>query len=504
MTRMDPDRPAPSFVPGRTLRIGVPVALGVLAAITLVGLLNHLASTHLRWRRDLTRLDRFSLSPLTRQVLARLTNEVRVTVLFDREAPLFSHVDGLLRQYADEQPRIRLRVVDYNTDPNTALLLKATYKLGANADNVVIFDNGVQPARVVADGELSVYNADVGAIMAGDRKEIRRSGFKGELLFTSTLATLAETGASLACFLTGHGEQKPDGEDQLFGCSGLARLLATKGVEVRTARLEGTNQIPAGCELLVIAGPTEPFTAREAEKLEAYLNSGGRVLLLLHPYAVKVNLGLDRLLMAWGIQTPAWYAGDEQNTKSHLDVYTTTFGSHPITTPLTRSQGRVYFPLPRVVSRVPPAMLPADAPKAEVLASTSSTGLTRSDIRNDSIAFKPGVDQRGEIPLAVAAEKGGVSGVTAGRGTGRLVVVGDVSAFGNEVLNSYSNAAFAELAAAWLLDKTQLLAIGPRPLQEYRLELTPAQVRTLKGMLLGALPGSVLLVGFGIWFRRRS
>lgn len=501
MTRMDP---SPSFPPGRTLRIGVPVALGALAAVVLVGLVNHLATTRLRWRRDLTRLDRFSLSPLTRQVLARLTNEVRVTVLFDREAPLFSHVDGLLRQYADEQPRIRLRVVDYNTDPNTALLLKATYPLGANADNVVIFDNGSQPARVVSDGELSVYDADVGALMAGERREIRRSGFKGELLFTSTLATLAESAPALACFLSGHGEQRPDGEDQLFGCRGLARLLATKGVEIRTARLDGTNQVPAGCELLVIAGPTEPFTAREAEKLEAHLNAGGRLLLLLHPYAVKVNLGLDRLLLAWGIQTPPWYAGDEQNTKSRLDVYTSNFGSHPITTPLHRSQGRVYFPLPRVVSRIPPALLPADAPKAEVLAATSAAGLTRSDIRNDSIAFQPGVDQRGEIPLAVAAEKGGVSGVTTGRGTGRLVVVGDVSAFGNEVLPSYRNAAFAELAAAWLLDKSQLLAIGPRPLQEYRLELTPAQVRTLQALLLAGLPGSVLLLGLGIWFRRRS
>ncbi|MFM8359358.1 MAG: hypothetical protein ACKOET_12485, partial [Verrucomicrobiota bacterium] len=146
----------------------------------------------------------------------------------------------------------------------------------------------------------------------------------------------------------------------------------------------------------------------------------------------------------------------------------------------------------------------ADAPKAEVLAATSGAGLTRSDIRNDSIAFQPGVDQRGEIPLAVAAEKGGVSGVTTGRGTGRLVVVGDVSAFGNEVLSSYRNAAFAELAAAWLLDKSQLLAIGPRPLQEYRLELSPAQVRTLQALLLAGLPGSVLLLGLGIWFRRRS
>ena len=59
-------------------------------------------------------------------------------------------------------------------------------------------------------------------------------------------------------------------------------------------------------------------------------------------------------------------------------------------------------------------------------------------------------------------------------------------------------------AVSWLLDRPQALAIGPKPLREYRLHLTGSQLRTLRWTLLAGLPGAVLLLGFVVWFRRRS
>jgi hypothetical protein len=494
----------PSFVPGRRYRVGLGVAVGVVALAVSVGLANYLAATRLRWRRDLSAGARTALAPLTREVLRGLTNDVKVTVLFDREAALFGHVDGLLRQYALEQPRLRVRVIDYHANPGAALEAKAAYRLGADSGNVVIFDNGLRPPRLVGEGELSVYDADVPAMLAGEKKEIRRSAFKGELLFTSALATLNETAGGEVLFLTGHNEHRPDSDDQLYGYRRFAELVTAKGVPVRPLRLEGTNPVPATCELLVIAGPTGSFTPGEVERLEAYLQRGGRLLLLTAAAAVKLRLGLEPLLERWGVGLPPWYAGDEQNTRSRLDVFTDNLGNHPITGPLRRDQGRLYFPLPRVVGKLPAEALPADAPKAEILAATGPAGLTKSDIRDGNIAFRPGVDRRGEIPLAVAAEQGGVAGVTAGRGTARVVVIGDSTLFGNEVLDGYHNREFADLTVAWLLDRTQFLAIGPRPIREYRLELTDAQMRTLRWLLLGGLPGGVLLLGFVVWFRRRA
>jgi ABC-type uncharacterized transport system involved in gliding motility auxiliary subunit len=108
------------------------------------------------------------------------------------------------------------------------------------------------------------------------------------------------------------------------------------------------------------------------------------------------------------------------------------------------------------------------------------------------------------IPIAVASEKGGVSGVAAGRGAARLVVIGDSMLLSNGVLDSVGNRDFASLCVSWLLDRQQSLAIGPRPLREWRLSLSQRQINLIQWSLLGALPGGVLLLGFVVWSRRRA
>jgi len=46
--------------------------------------------------------------------------------------------------------------------------------------------------------------------------------------------------------------------------------------------------------------------------------------------------------------------------------------------------------------------------------------------------------------------------------------------------------------------------IGPHPVTEFRLQITTAQQRQLRWLLLGALPGGALLLGWLVWFARRK
>jgi ABC-2 type transport system permease protein len=497
---MTPD--TPSFVPGRRYRVAFQVAVGLGSALVILILVNYLAATRLRWRSDLSAMRRFELSPLTRQVLAGLTNDVKVTVFFPRDADLYGHIDGLLREYVELQPKLQVRTVDYLAEPGTALLVRAGYKLGQEEANLVLFDNGAQVIRV-AESELSAYDANVNALLQGKQREIRRSGFKGELLFTSALANLALTNAARAAFVVGHDEHRWDSDDQLVGHTYFTRMLAAKAAGVTQQRLDGTNEIPADVQLLVIAGPSQPYLPVEAERVERFLAGGGRVLLTLNSTAPGRN-GLEELLRNWGMAAPPIYAADTNQTLGGFSVLATNFASHPVTLPLVRNESSVIFQHPRVVGTLPAEMLPADAPKAQVLLTTGPGGVTKSDLRGGTPSFRPGVDRVGEVPLAAAAERGGVAGVAAGRGNGRLLVVGDAMVFGNAAFNHAGNTDFAELSLAWLLDRTQMLAIGPKPIREYRLFLTERQGRTARWTLLGVLPGSVLALGFFVWFRRRS
>ena len=366
----------PSFEPGRRLRIGISVAVGMASAVVLFVLTNHLAASRLRWRRDYSGTGRFELSPLTRQVLASVTNDIRVTVLFPRDSEVRGYIEGLLREYAELQPRVKARFVDNEVEPVTAMQVRTTYRLGSTDANQVIFDSGAQVARV-AESELSAYDANINEMLSGGRKEIRRSGFKGELLFTSVIAGLASTNVPMACFVSGHDEARAESEDRLGGYYRFSMLLSGKGARVSTVRLDGTNDVPVGCQLLVIPGPSQPFLPVEVERVVKFLEGGGRVLLAMDSTKPTQRTGLEEMLQAWGIAAPPMYAADTNNTLGGFSVLSTNFGSHPITLPMTRSEARLFFLAPRVVGTLPADMRPADAPKAVVLATTGPGGMTR-------------------------------------------------------------------------------------------------------------------------------
>jgi hypothetical protein len=54
------------------------------------------------------------------------------------------------------------------------------------------------------------------------------------------------------------------------------------------------------------------------------------------------------------------------------------------------------------------------------------------------------------------------------------------------------------------LDRTQLVeGLGPKPITEFKLAMTSSQMQTAQLILLGAMPGVILVFGSAVWLRRR-
>jgi hypothetical protein len=82
--------------------------------------------------------------------------------------------------------------------------------------------------------------------------------------------------------------------------------------------------------------------------------------------------------------------------------------------------------------------------------------------------------------------------------------MGDSLCFVNHQIESGANSDFLGYAVNWLLERTQLLeGPGPRPMTEYRFLITSRQLSLVRWILLVIIPGGVLLLGFGVWLRRR-
>jgi hypothetical protein len=71
-------------------------------------------------------------------------------------------------------------------------------------------------------------------------------------------------------------------------------------------------------------------------------------------------------------------------------------------------------------------------------------------------------------------------------------------------LRNLTNRDFAEYALNWLLERSQLLGgLGPRSIVEYSVVMSQSQLLRVEWLLLGAIPGGVLLLGGLVWLRRR-
>jgi len=273
------DNPQPSFSAARKLSAGVGVLSAVVALLAIVVMINFLSARHFhRWVLSEDRVT--SLAPLTHQVLGALTNELQVTVFFDPDEVLYSHILQLLRQYENASPRVKVTVVNYLTEPARAEEVKARCKLGPNTKDVVIFSFAGNH-RVVRQTELSEY--DTSQLLAGKSESVKRKSFTGESFFTAAILGLVEARRPRAYYLTGHSEHDPTTATTQTGYGKLTMLMQANNMDTQIVGLGGTNEVPADCNLLILAGPRSPVTQTEVERLNRYLNRGGRVLFLPPP-----------------------------------------------------------------------------------------------------------------------------------------------------------------------------------------------------------------------------
>lgn len=480
----------PSFSPGRKWSIGFNVVLAVAVILAVVVMVNYLSAYYFT-RFHVGARVHHELSPRTLSVLQALTNDVKVTLYYDKEEPLFSTVAELLNEYRLRSPRIVVETVDYLRDAGRAQQLKERYNLTSDK-NLIIFDCE-DKTKIVDGGTLAEYTLE--QVPHETELAFRRKPtfFKGEQTFTAVLLDVTNPKPLKAYFLQGHGEHDPASGDETEGYLKFAGILQQNYIQVEPISLLGTNDLPMDCHLLIIAAPREQIPAVELEKIERYLNQGGRLLALFNFRSANRITGLEKILANWGVSVAAGVVKDSGNTITGSDVIVSNFGKHPVVNPLLQS--RLHLVLPRMVGALPSSSQAAEAPKVEELAFTGPQA---------AIEGEPPREPRA-LPLMVAVEKGAVKGVITERGLTRMIVVGDSFFLGNRQIDSAANRDFVNLAANWLLDRTQLLhGVGPRPIMEYRVLMTRSQVNFVRWILLGAMPGAVLLVGGVVWVRRRS
>jgi hypothetical protein len=489
----------PSFTPRRRWAVGLNLGVRTLAVLVVVVLLNHLGSVYFQ-RFYLSESTKVELSPRTKNLLAAITNDVKVTIYFDRNDDSYPPIAALLREYQALNPRVNVTTVDYLRDAAEAQRVKTTHKLPetvrAEEKNFVIFESGpearVIPAQLLMDMTLEVDE---------ERQSYRHraTAFKGETAFTAMLYAITNPKVLKAYVLQGHGEHSIESGDEISGYLDFRSLLEQNAVRVEPLTLTGQSLIPTDCNLLIIPGPRSGLPEVALEKIEQYLNEGGRLFALFNAASTDRRFGLERILTKWGVLVSDSVVSDPQNAINSIkmapgaDVTVAVFSKHPVVTGL--HSYNLNLLAPRVVGPMKAHENVADAPRVDVLFATQDSARL---VNNTGAPMQ-------SYPLAVAVEQSAVRGVVTGRGTTRMVIVGDSFFLANDPMKIFANRDFATYALNWLLDRPLYTeGIGPRPVTEYRITLTRAQMSRLQWLLLGAVPGGGLVLGGLVWWRRRK
>jgi ABC-2 type transport system permease protein len=492
----DTDTPKSSFSKGRRWLNWLNDLLAVIAVLAMVIMVNYISSGHFR-RVQVDRETAFALSPQTLRILDGLTNDVHITKFFrphGANEEIYDLTSSLLTEYEKACPRhIQVHTLDYDRNVGEAKEFLAKYSLNGLTEKDFVFFECNGNTKIADAKELADY--DFSQLLSGQSKFVRRSAFLGEKFFTEDIYDVSNPHALKAYFLYGHGENDPEEAKADTGYSKLAGVLKDEiNCDWQKLSLEGTNTVPADCQLLIV-----PASAHESKmlpdelaKIGAYLKRGGRMLALL-----TMRSGLESVLSGWGVElgdNRVWEQ-DKDFALSDKTFLTAVLFDHPIMNPLASEKKRIFmvYPRPVTTNEATSQKIPG-APQVTRLAETSPYG-----IDDDKHA--------GAFPLMVAVEQGDIPGVNSpgGRGT-RMVVVGDSDFLDNQVIDSVGNHDFAHLALTWLLQRPQIMLQGlqPHPIKEYKLYMTGSQARAIRWLFLAGMPGVVLLLGGLVWLRRRS
>ena len=230
--------------------------------------------------RDATAYQIYSINESSRRAVQQLQQQLDRTNLSAELIGFYPRdslrkqqsADFLLRQFVDESNGlIDLRYVDPDAEPLIAA--QYGYQFGTGALYLGITDSR---------GELVTFEP---------------IGDANERLIATAMLRIAVAGQFKVYFIIGHLEYETTGEGDL-GLSSIYFGLPQIGIAVDTLDLQLTDAIPDDATAIVIAGAQTPIPQTQVEMIAAYMQRGGRMLILADPpYADPRVAGFDNTFL---------------------------------------------------------------------------------------------------------------------------------------------------------------------------------------------------------------
>ncbi len=494
------------------------LGVGLILGLVLVLLANYLSFRHYK-RWDWTSEGWFTLSERTREVLASLDQDIDIYLFFARGEMHFADLDSLLEEYRAASPRIRIERIDPDRDAARYQVLAAQFGIPTIATEVGVLS---QIPVVVTSGERKwkIEREDllIEDFASFDDASGPKLNVQSERAMTGAILEVISETETKACVTQELGEWPlgAAGDDDR-NLTRLAAELDWEKIKVERVEVLGGKVIPKDCNALFVIGPQRAFSDVELASIGTYLDTGGNVLLALDPIITKDKIaetGFEPWLRDRGIRLGRDVVLEFDPSRvlppGSIDAFVVTgFRPHRVTGAILERGGGAAFALARSVE-------PVEGSPAQVLATTSPRSYAEPNLKallkaaadGDPLDDRPfdavSVVVAVEPPAPEPAEDGSTPAPK--KEGGRLIVIGDSDwlqpAFLDEV--RFSNVDLLSSITGWMIERDALITLAPRKANARSVLMTEGDLTNVFFRVVVLLPLGFLVLGFGLWWTRRS
>ena len=447
---------ASDFMQKRQTKFAAYTTAYILVVIAILAAINWLGVRHNK-SIDTTANKRYSISDQTEKIVKNLKQDVKIS--FWDSPDQFRGARDLLDRYDALSDKLTVEYVDGN---KMARLAREK--------------NIKQPGTILVE--------------SGDNRQEAKSLSEEEI--TGALVRLLKGTERQVCFVQGSGEHDPADSQKGTGYSQVKTLLERNNYKTETISLLEKREIPAGCTITVVAGPRFDYPAEVVKVLQDRVEQNGSVLFMLDPplqlgtEKISPNSGLVALLDKWGVALNPDLVIDDSRAGQMFGLSEATplvaaYDTHPI----VREMSRVATAFPLVRSMEVKS-------GAQKLFSTLQSSFSTRNL--SSAQIQPSKDDK-PGPLAIAAA-GTVK-------KGRFVVVGSSMFVSNSILRFQGNGDLFMNMCNWLSADEDLISIRPKDPDNRPMNLSRAQILTIRTFSQFVLPLLAIGAGILVWLKRR-
>ncbi len=452
----------------KTTKHGFNMGFLIFIVVALLAALNYVGGRHYT-TFDFSSNNTNSLSEQSVKILSSLDSELKIKFFYKNGAERTEEnkkiFRELVKQYEDANANIKLEIIEINARPGLAKEYGATKGSGEAFIDYKGNKNGIENYT--------------------------------EEDFTNAIIKLTRKEKKNIYFLEGHNERSIDDEKNEMSLYGFRQMLEKNSYVVKKLNLITASKVPSETHVLVIAAPTQQMQSSELKAIEAYLEQGGNLFLLLDE---KETFGLSVLLKKLGTELEKHYVYNVFDTPMGkvVNAQAATVGLHySSTSEITR-----VFPLNQMtVFRNPHSLKiknDLQAIKAEVIVSTPKASAALAEIDSKDYvgelrSFNLGVEVKGK--LGSSAKEFSV------------VIFSDADFVSNILLYQNLNRDLALNTIASLAKETDLISISAKDPMASKMLLSPPEFNqffkfTVAGIFF-PLPFVFMTLSIVLWYRRR-